>query len=234
MLPELSTTDLLKIGGVYLLTTSLTVLWQFRSSQTKIPKTIVATCGIAVRNLLAHYLFVVVMCAWGTWTIDQLLMWSPLWLVLLALSFPQVLGFVFSLVADLSPGFDGVPAAILAAFVATCFVVFVGPFYFLRQLVVGFVDVRAAQQRFTDWQQEAFTPAAETAGGPAVEEPFPAGTQGVVIATLRPQGKVRIGSTEYQARHAFGQFVERDTAVHVTGRQGELLLVKEIQVDSDS
>ena len=128
-----------------------------------------------------------------------------------------MLGVALSFVADLSPGFDGVPAAILAAFVATCFVVFVGPFYLLRQLVVGFVDVRATRKRFTDWQQEPFMPDPETASGQAVQDAVPAGTQAVVVATLRPQGKVRIASTEYQARHAFGQFVELDTLVQITG-----------------
>jgi len=236
MHPEFSAPDLLKIGGVYVATTLATLAtlaWLLRSRQSKLPKSAAAVIGVCIRNALAHAIFLAVLVGWGDWTVDQILEWSPLWLVLFALSFPSVLEVLARIMLGGATGgssaFDAAPGLVFVAFCAACYVVFVGPFFFLRQLVVGFVDLRHVRNRFLEWQREPFIqdkPTATAAVAPQ-QNSVPIGVHAVVIATLRPLGKVRIGDTEHNARHVANKFVDSGSSVEVTGHEDGLLLVKE-------
>jgi membrane-bound ClpP family serine protease len=59
-------------------------------------------------------------------------------------------------------------------------------------------------------------------------------TTAVVVAALRPMGKVKIGEKEHNARHIFGTFIDSGTTVMVTGMQNGLLLVREAIGEADT
>lgn len=225
MIPELSATDVFRMGAIYFATTLLTLLWLFRSKQTKLPKTVRTGSGVAVRNAVAHAAIVWLFCGVLRFSVDRLVVWSPLALVLFALSFPRIAEAIGS---GLGGMFD-LPAMIFAAFVATCFVMFVLPIYLLRQFVIrpdGIPEL--LRRRFAADLVDGGLPA-ESPFKPVISENVAAGTAGVVVAALKPIGKVKVNAIEYNARHRLGAFVNSGTNVLVTRTENGLLIVGEAE-----
>lgn len=225
MIPELSASDVLKIAGIYATTTLLTLLWLFRSGQTQLPKTFRTTFAITIRNAIAHAGVVWFFCGVVELTLDRLLMWSPLALVLFALSFPRIAEVIGSGVG----GMGDLPDIVVVAFVATCFVMFVLPVYLLRQFVLGFVGIRQFLRDRDALKSLADDLPAESPFKPVIQNAISPGTEGVVLAALKPIGKVKIDEVEYNARHNLGAFVDSGTNVLVTRTENGLLIVGEAE-----
>ena len=227
MLPELSTTDILKIAGIYFVTTASTLLWLSRSSQYDIPKSVASAISIAARNLVVNAGVVVLFCGCMEFTVDGLLKWSPLALILFALSFPRIGVYL----GHLAPGGSG-GEVFFAAFLAALIVTFIVPVYLLRQFVLSFHGVKLAWENFSRSNLPPEVESRKLKHTP--NEYADQQTTAVVVAALRPMGKVKIGEKKYNARHIFGTLIDSGTKVMVTGMQNGLLLVREVIVEGDT
>lgn len=218
---DFSASDLLKVAVIYLLTTGATLTWLFRSSQQEIARTGSAAVAIAVRILAVHVAIVLVFCGWMRCSVDRVLFWSPLILFLFALSF----GAVFERFMNLISLF--MDNLIVGAAVCSFLTVFVLPIYLLRQFVLDFRGIRRAGLNFAKANLPPERAPVPTLMKPASDDLIPNGTPAVVVATLRPLGKVRVNEKEMNARHRFGAFVEAGSVVEVAGQENGVLLIRE-------
>lgn len=227
MLFDLSTTDILKIAGIYDVTTASTLLLLFRSSHHDIPKSVASAVSIAARNLVVHAGVVALFCGCMEFTVDGLLKWSPLALILFGLSFPRIGVYL----GHLAPGGSG-GEIFFAAFLAALIVTFIVPVYLLRQFVLSFHGMKLAWENFS---RSNLPPEVESKTLKyTLNEYADQQTTAVVIAALRPMGKVKIGEKEHNARHIFGTFLDSGTTVMVNGIQNGQLLVREVIVEGDT
>lgn len=159
-------------------------------------------------------------------TVDGVLKWSPLALILFALSFPRIGVYL----GHLAPGGSG--GEIFAAFLAALIVTFIVPVYLLRQFVLSFYEVKLGWENFSI---SNLPPATEpTLLKQTPNEHADQKTTAIVVAALRPMGKVKIGEKEHNARHLFGTFIDSGTTVIVTDIQKGLLLVREAIGEADT
>ena len=106
-----------------------------------------------------------------------------------------------SIWGHLAPGGSG-GEIFFAAFLAALIVTFIVPVYLLRQFVLSFYEVKLAWENFSI---SNLPPATEpTLLKQTPNEYADQQTTAVVVAALKPMGKVKIGEKEYNARHIFG------------------------------
>ena len=180
-----------------------------------------------VENLVVHAGVVVLFCGYMDFTVDGLLKWWPLALLLFGLSFPKVF---LPTLESLGSGTDA-GSLVVGAFLALCLFTFVSPVYVLRQFVVRF---QGLNNSLRDFDESNRPPATEPTLLKQTQNEYAAQkTTAVVVAALRPMGKVKIGEKELNARHIFGTFIDSGTTVMVTGMQNGLLLVREANIGAD-
>ncbi|MDB5387523.1 MAG: hypothetical protein JWM11_3169 [Planctomycetaceae bacterium] len=96
------------------------------------------------------------------------------------------------------------------------------PVYVLKQFVLGFPD-----------RDEVFlTPPAETFVPPDFSHLNAA--LGIVVATLKPSGKVQIDNAVYSATTEDGKLLDTGTAIRVSGMRNAVLVVRSVERINES